>query len=130
MREPLTSTIEICGRALSSVVELPADLTNQVLIESLLFFGTVLFWMFAVILLIYRAKPIRGLLWAGLAGGAGLLGLSLLAQVISWFWPTPQINLAVLVSLPALFNQIVTAAFVACLIVLLSEPSQSLPPTP
>lgn len=84
--------------------------------------------MFAITLIIYRANPVRLLPWAGLAGGAGLLGLSLLAQVFSWFWPTPQINLAALVSLPALFNQMVTVAFVACLIVLLNERKKILPP--
>lgn len=126
MRAPLTSTIEICGRALSSLVELPADLTNQVLIESLLFFGTVLSWMYAITLGIYHAKLPRPLLWAGLVSGGGLLGFSLLAQVLSWFWPASQINAAALTSAPALFNQVITAAFVAGLVVLMSE-TQSTP---
>jgi hypothetical protein len=121
MRDPLTSTIEICGRALSTLVELPPDLNNQVLIESGLFFGTVLFWMYAIVLVIYRTHLLRQLLWVGVVGGGMLLGFSLLAQVLSWFWPTSSINVAALVSAPAVFNQIVTAAFMAGLIVLLNE---------
>ncbi|MBL8046886.1 MAG: hypothetical protein JNL09_10105, partial [Anaerolineales bacterium] len=95
-----------------------------------LFFGTVLFWMYAIVLVIYRTRLLRQLLWVGLVGGGGLLGFALLAQVLSWFWPASAVNVAALVSAPAVFNQIVTVAFVAGLIVLMNETRLAPPPQP